>query len=93
MRAAIYCRCSTDEQTVGPQLFALRRYVAARGLVVAGEYLDEGESGAKPQPPALGRLMQHAHRHAFDVVVVACLLATTRASRRRSASQEPRAGD
>jgi len=45
-RVAIYARVSTTEQHVEPQLHALRTYAEARGLEIAGEYLDHGVSGA-----------------------------------------------
>jgi len=69
-RVAIYCRVSTAEQHTEPQLHALRQYVSARGLQVAGEYLDHGVSGAKDRRPALDRLMADARRRAFDVLAV-----------------------
>ena len=37
-------------------------------MEVAGEYLDEGISGAKDRRPALDRLVADARRRAFDVV-------------------------
>jgi DNA invertase Pin-like site-specific DNA recombinase len=46
----------------------LRAYAEARGLEVAGEYLDEGISGAKDRRPALDRLLSDARRRTFDVV-------------------------
>ncbi len=70
MRAAIYARCSTQDQTVDLQLDGLRDYAKARELEVVGEYLDEGISGAKSKRPALDQLMADAHRRAFDVVLV-----------------------
>ncbi len=70
MRAAIYARVSTTEQTVDLQLDGLREYATARGLEVVGEYVDEGVSGARAKRPALDRLMADAHKRAFDVVMV-----------------------
>lgn len=70
MRAAVYCRVSTTEQTCAPQLDALRGYATARGLEVVEEYVDEGVSGAKDRRPALDRLMADARRRRFDVLVV-----------------------
>jgi len=67
-RLALYCRVSTIEQHVEPQLHALRSYAEARGLEVAGEYLDEGISGAKDRRPALDRLLADARRRVFDVI-------------------------
>jgi len=39
-RLAIYCRVSTTDQHPEIQLHALRVYAEARGLEVAGEYVD-----------------------------------------------------
>jgi DNA invertase Pin-like site-specific DNA recombinase len=48
----------------------LRQFCEARGWQVAGEYLDEGISGAKDTRPELNRLMADAARRRFDAVVV-----------------------
>ena len=69
-RVGLYCRCSTSEQHVEPQLDALRGYAHARGLEIAGEYLDRGISGAKDRRPALDQLLKDARRRRFDVLAV-----------------------
>ncbi|MGC2623588.1 MAG: recombinase family protein [Candidatus Acidiferrales bacterium] len=71
MKAAIYARVSTSNhgQDVGMQTRELRQFAEARGWQVAGEYLDEGVSGAKDSRPELNRLMTDAHRRKFDAVV------------------------
>lgn len=71
MRAAIYARVSTTNhgQDVGMQTRELRQFAEARGWQIAGEYLDEGVSGAKDSRPELNRLMADAHRRKFDAVV------------------------
>ncbi|HTF32792.1 MAG TPA: recombinase family protein [Myxococcota bacterium] len=69
-RVAFYARVSTSEQTVEPQLFALRHYASARGLEVAAEYVDHGVSGAKDRRPALDKLLADARRRRFDVLAV-----------------------
>lgn len=53
-RVALYARVSTREQRVDPQLYALRAYAAARGLEIAGEFVDPGVSGARDRRPACG---------------------------------------
>ena len=62
MRAALYARCSTQEQSVNLQVDDLRGYAKAQGIEVAAEYLDEGISGTREKRPALDRLMADAHR-------------------------------
>lgn len=69
LRAALYARVSTTDQTCENQLPELRRYCEVRGWSVA-EYVDTGVSGAKDRRPALDRLMQDARRRHFDVLVV-----------------------
>ncbi len=67
-RAALNARVSTAEQTVDPQLDALREYARARGLEVVEEFVDLGVSGAKDRRPALDRLLKDAQRRRFDLV-------------------------
>jgi len=69
MRAAIYARVSTADQTCENQLIDLRRYCAARGWD-ATEYVDTGVSGAKDRRPALDQLVTDARRRKVDTVVV-----------------------
>ena len=69
MRAAVYCRVSTTEQTTENQRLELQRYADARGWTIA-EYLDDGISGTKERRPALDRLMVDARRRRFDVLLV-----------------------
>ncbi len=70
MKAALYARCSTSEQTVDLQLDGLRDYAKARGLEIVEEYIDEGVSGSRTKRPALDRLLADAHRRRFDAVLV-----------------------
>jgi DNA invertase Pin-like site-specific DNA recombinase len=72
MRTAIYGRISTSNhgQDISLQTRELRQFCDARGWQVAGEYLDEGISGAKDSRPELNRLMADASRRRFDVVAV-----------------------
>ena len=69
MRAAIYARVSTADQTCENQLIDLRRYCAARGWD-ATEYVDTGVSGAKDRRPALDQLMADAFSRKVDIIVV-----------------------
>jgi DNA invertase Pin-like site-specific DNA recombinase len=70
MRVAIYARVSTSDQDPQLQRDELAQYAAARGLEVAGEYVDSGVSGAKSRRPQLDRLMLAARRRQFDAVLV-----------------------
>ncbi len=85
MRAAIYARCSTTDQSVGPQLDALRAYAVARNLEVVDEFLDEGFSGARDRRPALDRLMPAAKRREFETLVVVKLDRLARSTRHLTA--------
>jgi DNA invertase Pin-like site-specific DNA recombinase len=67
---AIYCRVSTDGQSVDLQVNELREYAAKRGWHVIEEYLDIGVSGAKESRPALNRLMADARQRKFDILLV-----------------------
>ena len=69
MRAGIYARVSSKDQTTENQLLELRRYCEARGWEIFKEYVDEGVSGAKDRRPALDQLVADAKRRRFDVVV------------------------
>ncbi len=68
MKAAIYARVSTVEQTADNQLIELRRYVEARGWT-ATEFVDQGVSGSKDRRPGLDALLKDAKRRKFDVLV------------------------
>jgi DNA invertase Pin-like site-specific DNA recombinase len=69
MRAALYARVSTTDQTCENQLGELRAYVAARGWT-STEFVDAGISGSKDSRPALDRLLEAARRRRLDAVVV-----------------------
>ncbi len=71
-RVALYARVSTAGrgQDVGLQLAELRQVALQRGWEVAGEYVDEGESGAKDSRPALDRMMADAQAGKLDLVAV-----------------------
>ena len=69
LRAALYCRVGTTDQTTENQRLELQRYADARNWTIT-EYLDEGISGTKERRPALDRLMADARRRHIDVVLV-----------------------
>ena len=72
MRCAIYARVSTLDkgQDVTMQTTELREYALRRGWEIVGEYVDEGQSGAKESRPALNRLMADAKTRKFDAIAV-----------------------
>ena len=69
LRAAVYLRVSTRDQTLANQLPDLKRLARARGLSIVATYQDE-ESGVKRRPE-LERLISHAKGlRRFDTVLV-----------------------
>lgn len=70
MKAAIYARVSTADQSCELQLRELREYASRRGWTIVGEYVDTGWSGAKASRPELDRLQRDAGRRLFDAVLV-----------------------
>jgi len=70
IKAAIYARVSTTNQSLGPQLTDLKRYAQARGINVYKVYTDKGISGAKEKRPALDDLMADARKRFFNTVLV-----------------------
>jgi DNA invertase Pin-like site-specific DNA recombinase len=70
-RAALYARVSTQNgQNPEVQAREIREYCLRRGWPLAGEYVDQGISGAKERRPQLDRLIADAHKRKFEVVVV-----------------------
>jgi DNA invertase Pin-like site-specific DNA recombinase len=69
MRAAIYARVSTTDQTNTIQIRELTEYVERRGWTLANVYQDQ-MSGAKASRPGLDQLMADARLRRFDTVVV-----------------------
>jgi site-specific DNA recombinase len=74
MRAAIYARVSTDEQTEGrtidSQIRDLERFAEAQHHTVVDRYIDEGWSGSLLSRPALDRLRDDATNPMFQVVLI-----------------------
>jgi DNA invertase Pin-like site-specific DNA recombinase len=68
LRAGLYCRVSTSDQSPESQLRDLRLYAESRGFTLS-EYTDTGYSGAKQNRPALDRLMDDARKRKLDVVL------------------------
>lgn len=70
IRAAIYARVSTSDQSADMQLAELREQAQRRGWSIIAEYVDQGISGTKVSRPELDRLMSDARRRRMDVVLV-----------------------
>ena len=63
-------RVSTAYQNHDLQKDSLTKYAKRAGLNITGEYLDIAVSGRKEGRPGLKKLMQAAHKHEFDCVLV-----------------------
>ena len=70
-RVLIYARVSTDlQKSVSAQLAELRRYADSQGWEIAGEYVDEGESGAKLSRPGLKGILDACENGGIYAVLV-----------------------
>jgi len=71
MRAAIYLRVSTDEQTTENQRRELLAVAERKGWQIVGEHADHGISGSKGREarPALDALLRAVTRREVDVVM------------------------
>ena len=69
MKAVIYARVSTSDQTTENQTLELQRVAKRNGWTVEAVF-EEQISGAKKTRPALQRLLQGVVRKEFDVVMV-----------------------
>jgi DNA invertase Pin-like site-specific DNA recombinase len=70
MKAALYLRVSTSQQTTSNQRRELESYCERQGWQVAEIYDDSGVSGSKQERPALDRMLKDATAGKFQVVVV-----------------------
>jgi DNA invertase Pin-like site-specific DNA recombinase len=72
MRAALYMRVSTDDQTTANQRQALEAVAAQRGWAIVKVYEDAGVSGAKGRERRAGfdGMLRDAARARFDVLMV-----------------------
>jgi DNA invertase Pin-like site-specific DNA recombinase len=80
LRAALYARVSTGEQTPENQLVALRAFTTARGWEPT-EFVDHGVSGAKDRRPALDALLAAVRARQVDRVVCVRLDRLARSTR------------
>jgi len=74
VRAVLYVRVSTEEQTEGYSLDAqigrCRGYCEDQGWQVVSEYIDAGFSGRSVRRPQFEQMMKDAEAGLFDVLVV-----------------------
>jgi DNA invertase Pin-like site-specific DNA recombinase len=70
IKAALYARVSTDEQTTENQLLELRAAAKRLGWVVVSEFVDHGISGARGRGgrPQLDAMLKGVARKDFDIV-------------------------
>lgn len=80
LRAGLYSRVSTLDQTPENQLAVLRSFAEARGWAVT-EYTDHGISGARTSRPALDALLAAARARRLDVVLTTKLDRLARSTR------------
>jgi DNA invertase Pin-like site-specific DNA recombinase len=80
LRAAVYARVSTVDQTPENQLAVLRGFAEARGWQ-AIEFVDHGISGAKDRRPALDALLAAVRGRRVDLVVCVRLDRLARSTR------------
>lgn len=70
MKAAIYVRVSTVDQTTLNQEIVLKEYCEKNEIEIYKIYQDEGFSGAKTTRPALDQMLKDMRLKAFDTIVV-----------------------
>jgi len=74
MKAAIYARVSTEEQTqnfsIQNQLERLVKYCDDKAYTVGERYVDGGYSGTIADRPALNKLMNDARNGIFNIILV-----------------------
>ena len=69
MKAAIYVRTSTADQTTLNQEINLAEYCQRSGYEVFKIYRDEGVSGAKTSRPQLDQMLQDMRQKLFDTII------------------------
>jgi DNA invertase Pin-like site-specific DNA recombinase len=67
-RAALYIRCSTDQQDPSMQVSELREYASRRGFQIVGEFTDIA-SGATDSRPELNKVLALAKQRKIDVLL------------------------
>lgn len=70
LKIGLYARVSKEEQNIETQLVALRDYCQRNNYGIAGEYLDNGISGAKDSRPAFDKLLADMRAGKINCVLV-----------------------
>ena len=70
MKAGLYMRVSTADQTTLNQELELKRYCEINNIEIYNIYRDEGVSGAKTSRPQLDLMLQDMRNKCFDCVIV-----------------------
>lgn len=70
MKAGLYLRVSTSDQTTLNQEIELKRYCDNNGIEIYNIYKDDGVSGAKTSRPQLDLMLQDMRNQFFDCVIV-----------------------
>jgi DNA invertase Pin-like site-specific DNA recombinase len=70
MKAGLYLRVSTNDQTTLNQELELLKYCEREGIEVFRIYKDEGVSGAKTTRPQLDQMLQDMRNKCFDCLIV-----------------------
>jgi len=70
MKAAIYCRVSTTDQSTELQRNEITRYIESRGWDLHQVYDDVGKTGTNANRPEFKNLMNDARERKFDVLVI-----------------------
>jgi DNA invertase Pin-like site-specific DNA recombinase len=69
MKAGLYLRVSTADQTTLNQEIELRKFCENNGLEIYSIYKDEGISGSKTSRPQLDLMLQDMRNKCFDVII------------------------
>jgi len=70
MKAAIYVRVSTADQTTLNQEIMLKEYCERNGYEIFKIYKDEGVSGSKTSRPELDKMLSDMRNKLFDAIIV-----------------------
>ena len=75
MKAALYCRVSTDEQaregfSIPAQIKALTEYCNKNDINIYKSYIDEGQPGGKENRPQFQAMLKDAQKRDFEIILV-----------------------